>query len=161
MVANKQFSWLFSGCIELRNTSSELEVWLPYDVIPKQSYYWTTFGTLNKLPPKITTRLQEKERVLWKMELQRSCNIQGYKSWSAAQGHTDPLFLCLGLVIKKTGEKHLSNIQVLKEQCQLHWHGNSHCTLNATTAQRGGKEFIGQLAFQNAPHMKTVTAAVF
>lgn len=123
------------------------------------------FGTFNNLPPKITTRLQEKERVLWKMEFQKSCNAQGYKIWNAAQGHIDLLFSCLGQSSsKKRGKISLKYPRfdgILKEQCQLHWHGNSYCNLDATRAQRGGKEFIGQLAFQNAPHMKTGTAAIF
>lgn len=45
--------------------------------------------------------------------------------------------------------------------CQLHWHGNSNCNLDATEAQRKGREFIGQIAFQKASHKKTGTAAVF
>lgn len=112
-------------------------------------------------------RLQEKKRVLCKMEFQKSCNTQGYKTWSAAQGHTDPLFSCLGPVIIKKKTRGKTSLKyprfdgILKEHCQLHWHGNSYCNLDATRAQRGGKEFIGQLAFQNAPCMKTGAAAIF
>lgn len=67
------------------------------------------FGTFNKLPPKISMRLQKKERSFWKMEFQKSCNIQGYRSWSAAQGHIQPWFSCLEPVITKNG-KNISQV---------------------------------------------------
>lgn len=50
------------------------------------------------------------------MKFQKSYNIQGYRSWSAAQGHIYLLFSWLGpVIIKKTDEKPLSSIQGLIE----------------------------------------------
>lgn len=109
-----------------------------------------------KLPPKISTRLQEKETVLWKLEFPKTCDILEHRSWSIALFHICLLFSCIGSVISKRRKKQLSSTQDLilqqnfERACQLHWHGNIYSNLDIRKAQRKGKELISQLSPQNA-----------